>query len=236
MPTDRYYTSKPLVVGEAVLEGEELHHLNVMRIRAGESLELVDGYGRLGTAKLVHVSKKEALLQIKSIKQYPPSPPLILAQAMPQKAHLEWIIEKGTELGVTQFWLFPGILSEKKELKPAQEERLHKILISAMKQCGRVDLPTIEHKPPLSEWSPCTGALLYGATDPKAPRLLSLRPSSPCIFCIGPEKGFHPEELFHLTRLKAEAVSLNSNILRVETAAITAVALLSQWSQQTLNS
>ncbi len=236
MPIERYYTKKALVVGETILEGEELNHLNVMRMRPGESLELVDGCGGLATAELTHLSKKTARLQIKSIQYAPLSPPIILAQAMPQKAHLEWILEKGTELGVTEFWLFPGMLSEKKELKSAQEERMQKILISAMKQCGRLDRPTIHIKPALAEWSSCKERILYGSIDPKAPPLLSLKPSSPCIFCVGPEKGFHKEELLHLKRLGSEAVSLNRNILRVETAAITAAALLSQWSQQTSSS
>lgn len=233
MPHNRYYLDAPLNENETVtLADEEFHHLSrVLRARVGDAVEIVNGHGQLAHAHLVELAKKEARLEIKALEEANPKPPLILAQALTRMNHLEWIIEKGTELGATSFWLFPGILSEKDELSPTQSLRLKHLAISAMKQCGRLDLPSIELKPPLLKWQPLQGTLLFG--DPRAPFLWEsdlTRPlPSPTIFLIGPESGFEEQEVdFMQNVLKAKGVRLHSNILRAETASLTALSLIQQ--------
>ena len=145
--------------------------------------------------------------------------------------HLEWIIEKGTELNATAFWLFPGMLSEKDTLSDSQRDRAKHLAISAMKQCGRLDLPEIVIKPPLLQWSPLTGTLLFGDTAEDAPYLWDLplpKPlPTPVIVFIGPEKGFDPKErAFLLNTMKASSMRLHPNILRTETAPLVALSLI----------
>ncbi|MGH7198043.1 MAG: RsmE family RNA methyltransferase [Candidatus Omnitrophota bacterium] len=221
MPADRFFTPVSLKTSSLSLEGEELHHLaKVMRVRPGETIELVNGRGELATAELISLDKKTAHLKILSHETATPPPPLILAQAVTRTASLEWIIEKGTELGATEFWLFPGEKSEKKNLAL---QRLETIQINALKQCGRLFLPHLALKPPLQEWPPPSGSLFFGDLSPHAPPLKGPF-DSPVIFFIGPEKGFSTSELATLSRFKARGISLHSNILRAETAAIAALA------------
>ncbi len=224
MPADRFFAHTPLK-NNLTLEGEEFHHLaKVMRVRLGETIELVNGQGEIAKAKVISLSKTNCELKILSHKKAPlPEQTLILALALTRPASLEWTLEKATELGATDFWLFPGDQSEKK--KP-QIHRLETIVINALKQCGRLYLPQIILKPPLDQWQPPSGSLFFGDFSTRAP--LKGPFDKTVTFFIGPEKGFSPAETLLLKeKFKAHPISLHENILRAETAAITA---LSQFS------
>ncbi len=222
MPADRFFTSQPLK-STLTLEGEEFHHLSkVMRVRIGETLEIVNGQGELAEAQLISSDKNSCQLKIIAHQTAPlPSHSLILALALTRPSSLEWTLEKGTELGVTEFWIFHGERSEKKEI--ANIQRLETIMINALKQCGRLYLPKIVLKPPLDQWEPPSGSLFFGDISPQAP-LLKGPFEKTVLFFIGPEKGFSSEETELLMKFKAHPISLHTNILRAETAAIAALS------------
>ena len=102
--------------------------------------------------------------------------------------------------------------------------RLKKVAISALKQCGRLDLPSIAFASSITEALPENAAAFFGDTRKEAPLFLLPQNKSACIF-IGPEKGFSPAELTILENMPACGMRLNANILRCETAAITAAAI-----------
>lgn len=234
MPHNRYYIDADLLENASIsLSGEECHHLvRVLRARKGDQVELINGRNQLASATIIEVAKHCAELAIDRVfQETSPKPQLILAMGIPRMNHLEWIIEKGTELNATAFWLFPGLLSEKQNLSDSQHERLKQLAISAMKQCGRLDLPAIEFKPPLLQWSTLPGTLLFGDTSEDAPYLWNLplpKPlPAPVILFIGPEKGFDTKErAFLLNTLKAIGMRLSPNILRTETAPLAALSLI----------
>jgi 16S rRNA (uracil1498-N3)-methyltransferase len=234
MPHNRYYLDTPFQEDQTVVVAdEEFHHLTrVLRAKIGERVELVNGRWQLAQAKLVEMTKHEATLVLTQVTTaVRQKPPVILALGLTRMNHLEWTIEKGTELNAAAFWLFPGLLSEKKELKPTQTTRLNHLAIAAMKQCGRLDLPTIETKPPLLQWKPLQGTLLFGDPQGPYPWELELRSPlpEPIVIFIGPEGGFdHREtEYFHKS-LSAIGLRLSPNILRAETASLTALSLIQQ--------
>lgn len=225
MPADRFFVAAPLK-NNLILEGEEFHHLaKVMRVRLGETIEVVNGQGELAEAELISLDKKNCELKILSHKKVPPpDQTLILALALTRPASLEWTLEKATELGATEFWLFPGERSEKKDLTKSQIHRLDTILINALKQCGRLYLPKIILKPPLQEWQAPASSLYFGDVSPQSP-LLKGPFDKTVMFFIGPEKGFSPaENLLLREKFKAHPISLHENILRAETAAITVLS------------
>lgn len=227
MPSNRFYIDTDLKETTLTLTGEELHHLvRVMRLKENEMIEVVNGRGVLSTATIQNIRKDEATLKVTSLHSAEKSREIILAQAIPRMNHLEWIIEKGTELGATAFWLFPGDYSEKQNLSSNQEQRLKAISIAAMKQCGSLFLPSILTKPPLEVWIPIPGSLIYGDTRENAPKMPTIL-NNPIVIFIGPEKGFSQKEIECLEhKLKAQGVKLHNNILRTETAGITALAQL----------
>lgn len=222
MPHDRFYIDAPLK-GEVLLDGEEFHHLSrVMRKKEGDVVELLNGKNTLALATLSSISKRGAsLIVTQSEDKKPLLPPLKLIQAIPKLSHLELILQKGTELGASHFYLYPSSLSEKKELSANQKRRLHLILIGAMKQCGRLDLPILEWGFP-----PLEGKVFFGDLSLDAPSLSEVA-SLPATFIVGPEKGFTKEETAEL-HTKAQGVRINPYTLRAETAAIAGLAILAQ--------
>ena len=229
MPAERYYIDIPLISDQEVtLPYPESHHLvKVMRTPTGKTVELINGHNQLAQATVLTAHKK-IQLQITSVTtQDSPPHKIILCQALPRLNRLETIVEKGTELGMTALWLFPGDLSEKRELTDNQFQRVKTIAISAIKQCGRLDLPEIILKPPLSKWDPLPFPAYFGDTDPEAPRFFDQwKKSSDVCFFIGSESGFSKKELTHLQHLKAQGVRLHPNILRTDTAPLVALTII----------
>jgi len=223
MPATRFYIDADLN-GTLTLEGTELHHLcHVMRIRVGEEIELVNGRGGFAKAKVASISKRDATLDILSSEVSPISEPrTILAIALMRPSKLELIIEKCTELGADAFWLYRAQHSEKADLSEHQIERLNHIAISAMKQCGRLDLPSIKVLKKFDEIFDPSYSVLFGDTRKGAK---PIEPSENVIFVTGPERGFSEKEI-KLLEEKAQGVTLHKNILRAETAPIAAACLL----------
>ena len=214
----RFFTDTKLILGGAVeLDDEELHHLKkVLRVRPREKIEIVNGQGALGTAIF-----DESITLLSLIEDSKPLKSSALIQAIPEKSHLEFILEKGTEIGITEFHLFPAERSKLKELSSSYLTRLKKITISALKQSKRLFLPTLE----IHSKFPNLTLKLYLA-DPKGSPFTPSPESAG--FIVGPESGFTKEEI-HLFQSKygATPIALSKNILRAETAALVSSFLLS---------
>ncbi len=235
MPHNRYFLDSAFKSqSDVLLSGEEAHHLSrVMRKNRGDEVELINGRHQLATAILLGIEKKGICLRIISIIEHsPPKRALIICQALPRFNRLENIVEKGTELGMTSLWLFPGQLSEKKDLSANQLDRLKTIAIAAIKQSGRLDLPTFVLCPPLEQWKPLEFPAYFGDLDPDAPPFLSAlnqSPSDDILFFVGPEAGFSSVEENRLHQLQAQGVRLHHNILRTDTASLTALSVISNY-------
>lgn len=232
MPAERFFIPGPLQAHqEVLLEGSEFHHLiHVMRLEAGERAEIVNGQGILAQGVLKRREKKQAVFLIESIAHEEKSPrEIILAQALPRINRLDFIIEKGTELNATQFWLFPGQLSERRSLTEHQLERLQSLTVAAMKQCGRLFLPSILVKPTLDKWENLGLPSFFGDLRASAPAFLQVQDANASsLFFVGPESGFTDKEIERLDKLGATGVKLHSNILRTDTAALVALSIMSQ--------
>ena len=226
MPAARFFFPKPFTLGgEVVLEGQESSHLSrVTRKGPGDVVELVNGLGELAKGEVLRTEKQTATLLIKAVEKTPLQKPLlIVAQALPHLQKLDLVVEKGTELGCDLFWFFEGDLSDKKGLTPQQKIRLQTIAEAALKQCGRLFLPKIELFPSLEEVLKMDATFFYG--DPNAP-WIEAQGAPPFCFVVGPESGFSKREL-KLLEKKATGAKLHTNILRTETATISALSLLS---------
>jgi len=223
LPDNRYYHPEyPYQKNQSLLleEGEHTHLARVMRGCAGETVELVNGRDQLAKARITTIEKVSTTLLLEKVcDQKPLLPPIVLVQPLIKQPKLEYIIEKATELGVSTFMLFPAERSEFKEISPQKLTRLRTITISAMKQCGRLDLPHLEVCPSLARFSfPQTNAFF---ADLGAEYLKSkdLNASSPTYLFVGPEKGWTENEKTLLSQ-NAKAISLHPHTLRAETASI----------------
>ncbi len=240
MPHDRYFSEDDLTLGKKIsLSGGEWHHLvHVMRKKEKECVEIVNGKGKLAKAVICSQSHKEVFLEIVNIQeQTTPTPPLYLAQSWIASAKIDWILEKGCEMGVSEFFFFSAEGSPPSPASEAKQTRMRTILISAMKQCGRLDLPKISIYQNLSAFAARKATFLFGDMREKAPFLqhyLDTHPlQHPPCFLVGPEKGFTAAEIQFLEeKLFSSGVRLHANILRSETAALMALSLLAHLLSQ----
>ncbi len=233
MPNDRFYTPEQLVENAPVNlpEDESRHLARVMRVAEGEVIEVINGHGQLARARVDAVQKKHVTLTVVKVHHAPPpTREVILVQAMPRLARLDTIVEKGTELGMTQLWLFPGQRSEKTEISEHQQIRIHAQMVAAIKQCGRLFLPTLIVKPELNRWQGIPHKAFFGDVDPSAPHFyaeLNGLHNESIIFFVGPEAGFSTNEERLMRKMHAKGVCLHANILRTDTASLAALTIMS---------
>jgi 16S rRNA (uracil1498-N3)-methyltransferase len=221
----------------AILSGSEAHHLvHVLRAVPGFRLELMDGKGKVWEGELESV--EEGLVRLNGLRllEQPliDPPKIILAQVLPRTDRLEWILEKTTELGIDEIYLLEAQRAVVKIPANRLEnklERWRKILQSAAKQSHRTTLPLLH--PPM-HCEPFAGSIhadlkiLFSENESenRLKTLLSGFQPASVLYGIGPEGGWTPHEERCLKDAGFVAASLGRNILRTETAAITALAIL----------
>ncbi|MDW7708921.1 MAG: RsmE family RNA methyltransferase [Deferrisomatales bacterium] len=229
--------------GTAVLRGEEARHAGrVLRTAAGDRITLLDPMGRRWTGKVGTVAND--FLTAEGLEPLPANePPLrvTLFQALPKAERWEWILEKGTELGVCRFLPVltertvprapPGRLREKRH-------RWEKVALAAAKQCERAVVPQITAPRPFGESLESLGpadshevrfALLERHATGETALALPRAPTH-AVIAAGPEGGWSPAERTALTEAGFAPWSLGPRILRSETAAVAGLAvLLSRW-------
>lgn len=207
-------------------ESDSGHAVRVLRLRAGDSLQIVDGRGGRFTARLVDPHPKHAMVEIVGREEVVlPWTNRITVAVAPTKNmdRMEWLVEKLTEIGINRFIPVRCQHSERKEIK---QERLEKIAVSAMKQSLKAVLPEIWPMTPVREVLEMDVAQRFIAyCDPSIPRRLlarEYRPGLDALFLIGPEGDFSPEEIRSALERGFTPVSLGDNRLRTETAALVA--------------
>lgn len=225
MSINRYFIDSLLNPGTSVLlDNDEFHHLKVLRAKAGEEIELVNGCGALASARIERLDKNAAHLKVIDCTEQPrPDASVSLCMGLIRSSRLEWAVEKATELGVDTLFLFQADLSEKLSLSTHQIKRLRHLAISALKQCNRLYLPEILLVSLEEVLSKKDVTILYGDMKEHAPWIGRLDHS--VLFVSGPEKGFSDREL-RLLQSKGQGVKLSHNILRAETAPLAALSIL----------
>ncbi len=200
-------------LGMCVLSAQDQHHLfRVLRVRDEESIAVTDGRGRWRMT----VAHSGTLVPTGEIQMEAPMDPCEIFVAIPKADRPEWIVQKLTETGVTKIcWLHTerSVVRWNSERATAQRERLHKVAVAAALQSRRVWFPLVE--------GPIPAASVLGDVAICEPNGRSLR-SGDFRLAIGPEGGWSDSEL----ALGGEQVSLGSQILRVETAAVMAASVL----------
>ena len=205
------------------LDPSEEHHLRkVMRIRVGQEIELINGKGEIARASV----EKEGL-QILNVNNIAPERGIFLGLPFMRPSKLELVLEKGMEIGVASFFLFPAEKSTIKTISIHHIKRFNGILISALKQSKRAYLPNLEILSSLEEILAKDSPCLFGDMRDNA-ESVSFEKTSP-IFITGPEGGFSRDELALLDR-KAKGVRINKNVLRAETAPLVASSLFAYQS------
>jgi 16S rRNA (uracil1498-N3)-methyltransferase len=220
---------------ELVLTGDEAQHCaRVLRRQPGDEIEVFDGAGRVAIAKLTDVGKREVRAQILRLCPLAPSPPRIhLLPTLIKAEPFEWLLEKAVELGATSI---QPVITERTvvHLDPAQlDKKLAKWrrqMMEAAKQCHTPFVPPLHAPLPFAEAlaNLPTDALKLLPSLAESSRTLhgiAEHASQACIV-IGPEGDFTPSEETLAQQQGFVPVTLGPLILRAETAAISALAVL----------
>ena len=225
----------------------------VLRLEPGARIVVLPGDGRAFAVEITALDRRTATGRVVAEAEAPPPPPvaLTLYPCSLKADKFEWVLQKGTELGVARF---VPVISERSIVRPAaallkKYERWRTIVREAAEQCGRATLPTLTSPLSWAEAVAATAAELSGEANalkllpweaeragPSLLHVLQQQPQADAIhLLVGPEGGLAADEVAAARRAGWQTVSLGPLILRAETASIAAVAgvMAARWEART---
>jgi len=234
MSITRIYQNQVLQIGEVIqLDALASNHLcRVLRLQPPSEFVMFNGQGGQYQARLLSASKRGAEALLIDFSEHEVESPLKLhlAQSLVRGEKMDFIIQKATELGVTEI---TPLLTEFCNVKLSDERQQKKlahwqqVIISACEQCGRNQIPKINPPQLFSSWVNQQQAAIKIILDPtgKTP-ITKMAVSGESALAIGPEGGFSAEELNSAQANGFKLCLMGPRVLRTETASITALTLL----------
>ena len=242
--TRRFYVEPPaLESDEIALDGALAHRLaKVLRLRTGDDITLFDGSGVEVRATLEHLSDKRATAAVseRSAGLEEPRVAVHLYQSITKGERFEWLLEKGTEIGVASFTPMITARAVVKTNEGAPRiDRWRRIVVEAAEQCGRSAVPTVGAPLSFDRALSADQAVVLlpyedaGAAAPAIAEALNneidaLFAMSAVNVLIGPEGGYDPAEVEQATAAGAIVVTMGRRVLRSETAGLVAATLVLQ--------
>jgi len=231
----RLFVDAPLASGARIaLSREQANYLlNVLRLAAGDNIIVFNGKDGEWRAVLADAGRKAASLDVvEALRAQEAGPDIHYLFAPLKHARLDYMIQKAVEMGAAR--LRP-VLTRRTQAQRVNLERMRANVIEAAEQCGILTIAEIEEplslEKALAQW-PQDRLLVFcdedaPMADPVAAIRLRAKPGAPIAVLIGPEGGFDPAERALLMRMEQTlAISLGPRILRADTAAVAALALV----------
>jgi 16S rRNA (uracil1498-N3)-methyltransferase len=226
--------SDPIVGSVYALNENAHHHLfTVLRCQEGETIEVFNGKGEAWRAKMIQLVKKQGQIELlEPMTAVVESPlKLHLVQAVSKGDRMDLVMQKATELGVTEI---TPILTERGNVKLDKDRwdkkiaHWEQIIIHACEQSGRTTVPQLNPVIEFKHWLTQDRAGLCLVLSPHGGQSLSaLETPEQVTLLIGPEGGLTEQEIqFAVDRFHFTAIQLGPRVLRTETAAITALSIL----------
>lgn len=232
--THRLFVDADLAVGrELALEQAQTHYLmNVLRMPVGGKLLVINGRDGEWQAELAHAHHKAARIALSHhVRPQTPASPLRYAFAPLKSGRLDYMVQKAVEMGAGSV---EPVLTRRTQVTRLGMERIRANAIEAMEQCGVLTLPQLMAEMPLERWLaglPAATLLVFcdeeaEVADPLA-ALAAHAGVTDIALLIGPEGGFTPEERSALlNHPRLARLSLGPRILRADTAAVAALAIV----------
>ena len=232
MKLHRYYVSDMVLEHDFWMKDEALFHqwTIVLRYQVDRELVLFNNQKDEKLYKIVKIGDNAVHLElVTEMVAKTPEKELYLCFSLLKKDKNDWILQKGTELGVRHFIPLLATNCERSNLSQNMVERWQKIVIEAAEQCERSDIPKIR-EPMRSESviNELSGKVDLYVAEQGSPQISDIKyqNSQPIAVLIGPEGGWSDAEKQLFTDNGLNHISLSEFTLRAETAAITAAALI----------
>ena len=228
MSNIRLYFSKSLSNNLIdTLDKSQSHYVNkVMRVKENELFSLFNSSGEW-EAKILNISKGIVEFNVtKQLRQKENSKELWLAFSPIKSNYFNFMIQKATELGVTNF--IP-IIFDRTIVRKINKERLEKVIIEASEQSNRINVPHIEDPKSLDDFLYNNKVdLIFTDLNSKNTKIdLKKVTDKPTCVIIGPEGDFSEEERAKILKFSGvQPLKINENILRSETAVISAISII----------
>lgn len=223
------------IESDRFLNEEESHHcVKVLRAQIGDKIQVMDGKGSIFICTIEIANHRRVAVKIKKKLESPkPKYQLTIAIAPTKNMdRLEWFLEKATEIGITR--IIP-ILCEKSERKVIKNDRLEKVIVSAMKQSMNPYIPIIEELTPLSQvfTREFSGQkfIAHCYEQPKDALKRVYSANKDVLILVGPEGDFSEKEVEKALSANFKAISLGDSRLRTETAGLVACHTISLLNQ-----
>lgn len=225
-----FYTPEPQT--GILPDDEAVHAVRVLRLTPGEEIYLMDGKGTFYSAVIDEASKKRCTYHITDTSPQPRLWGGHLHIAMAPTKNIdrtEWFAEKATEIGFDELTFLDCQFSERRMIK---DERIEKILVSAMKQSHKPTLPRLNPMTPFDTFInndiTCPKYICHCYSDelPLLRQQLDGQTTGDALVLIGPEGDFSIDEVKRAEAAGFVSVSLGKSRLRTETAALVAVHLM----------
>ena len=209
------------------LDKSQSHYVNkVMRVKENEVFSLFNSSGEW-EAKILSISKNIVEFNItKQLRQKETTKELWLAFSPIKSNYFNFMIQKATELGVTKFL---PIVFDRTIVRKINKERLEKVIIEAAEQSNRINVPSIEEPKSLNSFLKNSKMdLIFTDLNTSNTKIdLNQLTSNPTCVIIGPEGDFSEVERQEILEFNGvQAIKINENILRSETAVISAISII----------
>ncbi len=233
----RFFVAGELT-GPVTITGPDARHIGrVLRLGPGAEIMVADRAGRTGRAVITAVAAAAVHAEVRELLAADHEPPVrvSLAQGLPKGDKLEYIIQKAVELGaaaIVPLACETCTVRYDEAKRGSRRERWQKIAAEAAKQCGRGAVPAVAPVASLAETLAGVGEdtaviMLYeGAGGQPLHDILACCAASSYLLLIGPEGGFSPAEAELCRARGARVATLGPRILRTETAALAALAIV----------
>ena len=221
-----FYPEKLSINLETNLDKSQSYYLlKVMRIKRGDTISVFNKSGEwksiiTETIKSIVYFKVTEQLRQKEIEQE-----IWLAFSPIKSNYFNFMIQKATELGVTKFL---PIISDRTIVRKINNERLNKIIIESCEQSNRINVPSIEKSQSLEKFlsDNLDINLIFGDLNTKNKKIKFYNSKPNCLL-IGPEGDYSSNEIKKILNYKgSQSIKLSDNILRSETAVISALSVI----------
>jgi 16S rRNA (uracil1498-N3)-methyltransferase len=233
------FTSQRLFVDHSLAEGAEVpctpeqasYLRSVLRLSAGDEILVFNGLDGEWRARLVEAGKRGAKLDVVTqVRSQAGGPDFHYLFAPLKRARLDYMVQKATEMGVAR--LAP-VLTRHTVAERVNLERMRANAVEAAEQCGILRVPEVAEPQKLTAvlaaWDASRALIFCDEAAEQASPLAALShiAAGPLAVLIGPEGGFSPEEREMIRAVpQATAISLGPRIMRADTAAVAALALV----------